>query len=401
MHGWRIVLLGTAVLMGTLSLGMAAEERTSKGEAPGKAEVRDLPVARSFGDIEPVVRFTGAMPTGVAVSHDGRIFVNFPRWGDKVEHTVAEVRSGETVAYPNEAMNRPDRSRPAASFVSVQSVVVDPKNRLWALDTGRIKWAPAVEGGPKLVGIDLSTNTVFKTITIPLEVALPSTYLNDVRFDLRRGKEGMAFITDSSGETPGIIVVDLASGRSWRRLSNHPSTRPQERFLPLVEGLPWMRRFPGSKPSFVLVGADGIAIGKDGKRLYYCPLSSWRLFSVSVDALADPNKTEEQVAQTVEALGDKSTAADGLESDANGNIYITSYDHNGIIRRTPEGSYEPLVHDPRILWPDTLCVATDGYLYIMVNQLHRQAVFHNGKDLREKPYVLFRTRIDAKPVLLK
>ena len=56
---------------------------------------------------------------------------------------------------------------------------------------------------------------------------------------------------------------------------------------------------------------------------------------------------------------------------------------------------------PRLLWPDTLSVAADGYLYIMANQLHRQAQFHGGKDLRRKPYTLFRVRIDGQPVLLR
>ena len=46
--------------------------------------------------------------------------------------------------------------------------------------------------------MDLETNKVFKTITFPAEVARKTTYLNDVRFDLRRGKGGLAFITDSS-----------------------------------------------------------------------------------------------------------------------------------------------------------------------------------------------------------
>jgi hypothetical protein len=53
------------------------------------------------------------------------------------------------------------------------------------------------------------------------------------------------------------------------------------------------------------------------------------------------------------------------------------------------------------LWPDTLSVASDGYLYAIANQLHRQPDYHNGKDLRQKPYSLFRVAIDAKPVFLK
>ena len=56
--------------------------------------------------------------------------------------------------------------------------------------------------------------------------------------------------------------------------------------------------------------------------------------------------------------------------------------------------------DPRMLWPDTLCVAGDGYLYFIVNQLHRQPDYHDGKDLRAKPYSLFRVRINAEPVRL-
>jgi hypothetical protein len=48
-----------------------------------------------------------------------------------------------------------------------------------------------------------------------------------------------------------------------------------------------------------------------------------------------------------------------------------------------------------------MSIATDGFLYVTANQLHRQARYHGGKDLRRKPYALFRVRIEAQPVLLK
>jgi sugar lactone lactonase YvrE len=99
--------------------------------------------------------------------------------------------------------------------------------------------------------------------------------------------------------------------------------------------------------------------------------------------------------------GDKGGAADGLESDAAGNIYATNYEHNAILRRPPHGIWETLVHDAHLLWPDTLSLATDGFLYVTANQLHRQARFHQGHDLRRKPYTLFRIPIDAQPVLLR
>ena len=101
--------------------------------------------------------------------------------------------------------------------MSVQSVVVDPDDRLWLLDTGSTEFGPTLPGGPKLVGVDLKTNKVFKTIRFPREVVLETTYLNDTRFDLRRGKGGVAYITDSSLKGPnGLIIVDLATGKRLR-----------------------------------------------------------------------------------------------------------------------------------------------------------------------------------------
>ncbi len=48
-----------------------------------------------------------------------------------------------------------------------------------------------------------------------------------------------------------------------------------------------------------------------------------------------------------------------------------------------------------------MSVATDGYLYLTSNQLHRQPTMHDGQDERQKPYPLFRIRIDQQPVLLE
>jgi hypothetical protein len=47
----------------------------------------------------------------------------------------------------------------------------------------------------------------------------------------------------------------------------------------------------------------------------------------------------------------------------NGHIYAGDYEHNSIRQRQPDGEWKTIAHDPRILWPDTLSVATDGYLY--------------------------------------
>jgi sugar lactone lactonase YvrE len=373
-----------------------------------RQEQKNLPSDEPVGELEPVAHFHGAMPTGVTVSHQGRIFINFPKWGDEVPFTVSEIRDGDVVPYPDEATNQTDPNDPAAALVSVQSVVVDPADRLWILDTGSPMFQPTKYGGPKLVCIDLATNNIIKKILFPQDVAMPTTYLNDVRFDLRRGSQGMAFITDSSQNgSNGIIVVDLASGASWRRLHDHPSTKAEQlkTFLPIVEGRPFLEyQQPGGsvKHGGAAMGADGIAISSDGGRLYYCPLGSRKLYSVSTDALGDQSLDEQNVSATVVDEGDRGGGADGLESDAAGYIYSTNYEHNAILRRGQDGKWDTVTHDPRLLWPDTLSLASDGYLYVTANQLHRQARFNKeGRDLRRKPYTLFRVKIDAQPVLLR
>lgn len=137
-----------------------------------------------------------------------------------------------------------------------------------------------------------------------------------------------------------------------------------------------------------------------GRRPWRAERAGRHLYRVDVAALIDPNIPEAEVAKSVEDLGEKG-ASDRLEADAEGRIYLTEHETNGILWRLPEGRFEMLVHDSRVLWPDTLSLAADGYLYLTANQLHRQARFHEGKELREKPYALFRIRVDGKPVELR
>jgi sugar lactone lactonase YvrE len=388
----------------TLLAGLAASlPATGFARTASAAEPRaGLPSEAHIGQIEVVHEFRdGPMPTGVTVSAQGRIFVNYPQWGDDVPFTVGEIRDGQAVPFPDAAINRADPARPGETLLSVQSVVVDAADRLWILDTGAPGFAPPVPGGAKLVAVDLATNRVARSIVLPATAVLPTTYVNDVRFDLRHGRAGVAYITDSSVSGPGgIIVVDLDSGEAWRHLSGHPSTMPDPTFVPVVEGEAMAARAAGKPPTPFRVASDGIALSADGETLYYCPLSSRHLYAVPTALLRDRSARAETIAAAVRDLGEKG-ASDGLESDDQGRVYAGDYEHNSIRRMTPDGQWRTIAHDPRILWPDTLSVARDCYLYFTANQLQRQAMFHEGRDLRRKPYVLFRLRIDAGPVALR
>ncbi|MCD5977767.1 major royal jelly family protein [Pseudomonas quasicaspiana] len=365
--------------------------------APATDFSANAPADKSIGQLQQVFAFHDAMPTGVTVSETGRIFVNFPRWGDDVPFTVAEIRDGKVQAWPNAQINKEDLQDPAKGLISVQSVVADGQGRVWLLDTAAPGFAAPKPGGAKLVAVDLASNKVVKTLVFPANVILPSTYVNDMRFDFRHGKEGTVYVTDSSVSGPGaIIVMDIATGKATRRLSGAKSTSVDPSFIPVVEGQALMTKGADGKKKAPTVASDGIALSPDGQTLYFSPLSSRHLYSVPTSLLRDVSVSETALDAAVQDLGEKG-ASDGLEADADGAVYATDYEHNGIRKRLADGTWQTIVHDPRVLWPDTLSTGPDGYLYFTANQLHRQAGFQGGKDLRQKPYSLLRVKINASP----
>lgn len=368
---------------------------------PRPMEDRPSPSFRSTENLEGVTFFRGAMPTGVAVSRTGRVFVCFPRWGDVLDCSVAEHRKGRLVPYPDPAWNSATAGKPLSEvLLGVQSVYVDSQDHLFILDTGSVKFGPVAPGGAKLVEVDLSKDRVVKVYPFPSDIVPTTSYLNDVRINRSLGKAGMAFITDSSSYGPnGLIILDLASGRSWRRLAGHSSTRPAQGFVASVEGQPLMVRPPDGTSAPLQIGSDGLALSPDGKWVYYCPLSSRRLYRVPTNLLADPAIPEKQISDAVEDLGEK-PASDGLEFDDKGRLYATAWELNAIWRLSPGGTWEVVAADPRMLWPDSLALSQDGYLYFTVNQIHRQPSFQRGRDLRQRPYALFRVKVDAGPAFL-
>lgn len=59
---------------------------------------KQLASDRPIGHIEAVFEFYDAMPTGVSVAADGRIFINFPRWA-MIRHSRS-ARSATARLFP-------------------------------------------------------------------------------------------------------------------------------------------------------------------------------------------------------------------------------------------------------------------------------------------------------------
>lgn len=244
-------------------------------------------------------------------------------------------------------------------------MVIDSADRLWILDTGRVLTpqgvlVPASVGGAKLVGVNLTTNSVIKTIVFPNTVAYPDTYLNDVRFDLdpslTSSGEGVAYITDSSSEgRTGLIVVDLGSGESWRHLDGSPYVQGDRQFLAFVWGRELYANQAGNRAGHLTFGADGIALGKDGKTLYFGGVGNRYLYSIPTERLRDNGPTSEIRAQAAVVTESQRGLSDGFETDTNGFIYHGNFEQNAINFFNPEnGTDQVFLRDPRINWADTV-----------------------------------------------
>ncbi len=329
--------------------------------------------------VEMVASFPELQVTGVAVSKQGRIFVNFPNWSDDHTLSVAEIIDGKPVAYPSEEWN--GAGAPAKHFVCVQSVYVDESDSLWILDPAAPKMQETVKGGPKLVKVDLVKNAVVQTILFSESVAPKKSYLNDVRVDT---KTQTAFITDSG--LGAIVVVDLRTGKARRVLEGDRSTQAEKDFKLQVKG----RDLLGENGKPPQIHADGIAF--DGLRgfLYFHALTGRTLYRIKAPDLLNSRLTNSELAAKVETVTE-TPAPDGMIMGPNGKLYLTDVEHGAIVAYDPEEKkLTSVAADGRLSWPDSLAWGPDGSLYVTTSQIQDMPRFNGGKDMRRIPYHVYK-----------
>ena len=335
----------------------------------------------------------------------------------EVSNTTAEV------PYPNLALNTPPGglstslngisfgSNSTDTFISVQALFITPDDTLWVLDTGRpstnesetLSMPYASPGGPKLVAVNLANNSIGRTYTFPSSVHYPDSYMNDLRFDMRANAtasgKGIAYIVDSSNEgRTGFIMLDLGTGKSWRQLTQHPSTLRSFEDVPSYQGIPFYQRSPGLPLTNIPEGLDGAELSLHGDVMYYSPLTSDYLYSIETRYLrADPSDdvlSAQRASNNVLNLGQRGGNANGFSGDSNGAVYMLMPEQNAIYLYDPSTlRAEPYVRDPRIIWPDSANVGFDGYIYFNINQLPYQPDWNNGTDLRQYPGLILRSKL--------
>lgn len=367
--------LGWTVVAGAVIWGGCA----SVSNMPAPVVVTAEPPA-----LEVAAEFPHQQVTGVAVSSSGRRFVNFPYWSDGHTLSVAELdESGRPRAFPDTAWN--GKAGPAENrFVCVQSVHVDDTDTLWIVDAGSPKQTGVIEGGAKLVRVNLGTNEVAQVIRFGPDVAPARSYLNDVRVDTRNQ---YAFLTDSN--MGALVVVDLRTGAARRVLDNDPSVKPEPNLAIKVQGNALM---DSEKQEPLAIASDGLALDPVGGWLYYKALTGHTLYRIPLEVLETERIAETEIAQRIERVG-RLPASDGLEY-RDGKIYVTAIEDDAVVAYDVVTRQSEIVaQDERLRWPDSLAFTPDGDLLVTTSQIHLTPKFNRGEMKVEEPYRVFRVSV--------
>jgi hypothetical protein len=268
------------------------------------------------------------------------------------------------------------------------------KGLLWVLDSGRVSRVQ-IPNAAKLVAINLTTNKVEKVIPLGADVILKNSFLKDFCLDESKGKNGVAVIADSSplGDN-AFVVVNLETGKAFRRLHKDASVMAEPDFVIFADGEMVRYRISDTNKIDMLAGVSGLVLSADKKTLFYSPMASHAFYSVDFDKLCDPNLKDKEVATSIKSLGPKIGASDSVAINENGDIFITDLENNAIWKRSSKGNITKIAADPRLSWPDRLCLSKDGYLYVTASQLHRSPWYHMNQDLRNRPFQIFRLKLN-------
>jgi len=319
--------------------------------------------------------YRSCFPAGIRVSHSKQTFVSFPRWNPYIPATMTrlvEDKDGNALfePYPSWEMNK------EGDINALQSVLgfeIDGQDRLWILDQGRVEGQAALPGSIKLVVWDIPSNRLVFSYSFPEYVApLNTSFMNDLVLDFQRHR---VYMTDSglpldaiSDEKTygGLVVFDIDNKKSWRVLHMAKTT--------VADPTLWININDHMvNPNIPMrTGADGIALTADLKTLYFLPLTSHALYSISTDLLADPSTPDNVLRNAVVTVTpDRGSASDGLSCDNKNNLYLTSLEGNGVLRMTPDGVFEQLTQNPaNMRWPDTVGYDHSGNIVYLTNSLY-------------------------------
>ncbi len=312
---------------------------------------------------------------GLSVSAKNRVFAAFPRRGGAYEYGLTELINGKRTPYPDKEWNLNEKG--PHSFYSIQDLYVDKNDFLWVLDSR--PGSGGAKGKFKLLKINLQTDKVEKVYTFD-DLDKTRTALNDVRIDTDKR---LAYLSDPG--LAAIVVLNLKTGKSRVLLAGSKVTLATPGVILCYEG----KEMKNNHGQPFVSNINGIALTHDNRYFYFKPINSYHLYRIATQYLADTTLSDKALLKQVEFMGN-TTITHGLIADKKGNIYLTSSTDYSIKYLSPDGTLHTLVQDKRLLWPDSMGIGSDGYLYFSCAQINREAPWNRGENKVIYPYRIYK-----------
>ncbi|KAF9424041.1 hypothetical protein HW555_000750 [Spodoptera exigua] len=291
------------------------------------------------------------VPTGLEIGWD-RIYLGIPRLRAGVPATLAWIPrslppgvSPVLQAYPDWSWHTAGRGDiNCTGLISVYRVRADRCNRLWVLDAGVVTSIDDFRRvcPPKILIFDMATDRLVRSVYFPRELLRPSSLLTNLVLDDTRSSNSrlpascdhlFAYISDTVA--PGIIVYDGRRDNAWR--VTHASMYPD----------PDLGEYDIGGERFTLMdGIVGLAHSPAQGLLYYQPLATDRLFSVSTAVLAS-GPPAEGTDLPVNLVGRKSSQGLGVAVDPRDDTIIFSP-----MTETAIAAWNPITNTHKVLAQD-------------------------------------------------
>lgn len=331
----------------------------------------------TVGQVE-IVAELDITPGNVTASKDGRVFASVHGMRRGPVQLIEVTGKNSYTPFPDAGWNAKPGSGPDV-LNTPHGVLIDGKDRLWVVDHGNWMEQPQP---PKLLAFDIATRKLAYRHDFDKLAAPKGQILQDLAVDDARG---FAYVADC-GPDPALVVVDINKNTA-RRFAGHPSLAAENVEL-VVEGKPLL--FPGAdgKMGPARVGVNPVTLSADGETLYFGAMNGNSWFALPTRLLRE-GASDKDIGAAILRVGQK-PLSDGAATDAEGNHYFTNLGENGIDMLTKDGELRPLVRDARFLWPDNAHFGPESWLYVAVNQLHRNPIFSGTVDQGKPPYLVAR-----------